>query len=594
MDNASELPPPDPLETPAATPYGSPDRSLSPSATTLASGARGLVRFLYNHNPFYVVSALLICHGLRVSFLDTPGRFQTRSMIAGLMGFTVLLAVMAWLVIRLGKVWNDARTLLVLVILMFVAISVSCDYSLAESLAGINADGIVNFLAGFAFALVVSEGLLRGLGIRLPILYRGPYYLFLALFFIYPVAISPLMVRNGNRWLPWALFGFSPAAGIAWLALLPAVRRGPDYGRPNGTPWPWPWFPWTLFVVLAVAVGIRAYSMLLSFHTVAGGDSIFRPYFLVPFLWAVGLVLLEIGLATRSRWPRALALAVPVVLLALAALNGSSSFVHRQFMADFEQLLGGSPLFLSLVAVVAFYALATARRVPAAYDLLTLAICGLTVIGPHTHDLLELTAPKALPLLAGALLQVWPALARFDSRRWFLAGVGALAAATVQFQGTWFTAHDGFIPCHLLLLIVLAVGAWSRDAWARAWQNLAAVALGLLAVAWSQAAWHPALTAELPSAAVLAYPVVMAIVAWGYGRLTHNHFYDVAAAIHTIALAAFAGSHAWVWSRQELPGFDYIAWGMACFALAALISLLKTGVPQRWWARRYDARPPVI
>jgi len=584
MDNASEKLPPDHRETSTTSAYGS-NGPVVPAATPFATGAGGLVRFLYNHNPFYVISAVLICHGLRVSFLDAPGRFQTRSMIAGLMGFTVLLAVMAWLVIKLGKVWNDARTLLVLVILMFVAISVSCDYSLAESLAGFNEDGIVNFLAGFAFAVLVSEGLLWGLGIRLPILYRGPYYLFLALFFLYPVAISPLMIRNGNRWLPWALFGFSPAAGIAWLSLLPAVRRGPGYGRPNGTPWSWPWFPWTLFVVLAMAVAIRACSMLLSFHTVAGGDSIFRPYFLVPFLWAVGLVLLEIGLTTRRRGPQVFALAVPFLLLTLSALNGSGSVVHLQFMAEFEQLLGGSPLFLSLVLVVAFYAMAVARHVPAAYDLLALGIAGLAMIGPHTHDLLELTAPKALPLLVATMLQVWPALERRDSRRWLLAGCGALAAATVQFQGTWFTDFQYFIPWHLLLLVVLAVGAGSRDTWARTCQSLAAVAMGVLAIVWFLVAQSGAITAELPAAAVLAYPVVMIIVAWGYGRIASNRLYDAAATIHAIMLATFAGSHAIVWSRQALPGVDYIAWGMACFALAALISLLKTGLPQRWWVK---------
>ncbi|HEV3022049.1 MAG TPA: hypothetical protein VGX76_06265 [Pirellulales bacterium] len=537
-----------------------------------------------------MISAFLICHGLRVSFLDGPRTYQTRSMIVGLMGFTVLLAVMAWLVIKLGKVWNDARTLLVLVLLMFVAISIACDYSLADSLTGFNHDGTVNFLAGFVFALLVSEGLLWGLGIRLPLLYRGPFYLFLALFFLYPVAISPLMERNGNRWLAWALFGFSPAAGLAVLALLPAVRRGPGYGAPNGTPWPWPWFPWTLFVVLAVAVGMRAYSMLLSFHAVAGPASIFRPYFLVPFLWAVGLLLLEIGLVSRKRGPQALALAVPAVLLGLAAFNGSTSLVHRQFVAEFERLLGGSPLFLSLLAVIAFYALAAFRRVPAAFDLLTLAIGGLSVVGVGTHGFHELTAPNVLPLWAAALAQAVPAFARYDSRRWLLAGGVALAAAALKFQDTWFTAYDGVVALHLFLLLVLIAGTWSRDTWARGWQNLAAIAMGTSAIVWSHVATQPTLAAETPPAALLAYPLAILIVAWAYGRLVGNRLYDAAAAVHAIAFAAVAVSYPVVRMRQMLPGFDYIAWGAACFTLAALISLLKTGLPQRWWARRAEAR----
>ena len=230
-------------------------------------------------------------------------------MIAGLMGFTVLLAPMAWLVIRLGRVWNDARTLLVLVILMFVAISVSCDFSLAESLAGLTATRNHQFPGRFCFCLRRQRGAPLGAGhpaadpVPRPLLpVSGPV---LSL----PCRDQPSDDPQRQPLVALGLVWFFTGGGHRRLALLPAVRRGPGYGRPNGTPWSWPWLPWTLFVVLAMAVGIRACSMLLSFHTVAGGDSIFRPYFLVPFLWAVGLVLLEVGLAVRSRgtqgrpWP---------------------------------------------------------------------------------------------------------------------------------------------------------------------------------------------------------------------------------------------------------------------------------------------------
>jgi hypothetical protein len=345
-----------------------------------------------------------------------------------------------------------------------------------------------------------------------------------------------------------------------------------------------------LFVVLAVAVCLRNYSMLVSFHTVAGSASIFRPYFLVPFLWAVGLVLLEIGLVAQSRTPQTLALAMPFVLLALAAFNGSNSFVHRQFMNEFEQMLGGSPLFLTLIAVTAFYGLAALRRVPAAYDLLTISVAGLAVVGSETHDFGQLTQPVPLPLFIAAAAQLGRALARRNSWRWILAGGGALAAATFEFRDTWFVAYHGFVPLHLSLLVVMAAGAWSRDAWSRTWQNLGALAMCLLAIIWSHLASHPTLTVELPLAALLCYPLVLLVVAWGYGRLKDNMLYDAAAAIHTTAFIAVACAYLATWFRQWLPGFEYIAWGTACFALATLISLLKTGVPQRWWAKRLAAR----
>ena len=87
-----------------------PPRALLRPAAPPA-GARRLVRFLYNHNPFYVISAALVLYGLRVSFLGGDA-FQTRALMIGLMSYVLLLAGTAWLIIRLGNVWNDARTIL--------------------------------------------------------------------------------------------------------------------------------------------------------------------------------------------------------------------------------------------------------------------------------------------------------------------------------------------------------------------------------------------------------------------------------------------------------------------------------------------------
>src|SRR5215469_14944399 len=137
-------------------------------------GAPGLVRFLYNHNPFYVISAALVLYGLRLSFLGGDA-FQTRAMIIGLMAFALILAGTAWLIIRLGSVWNDARTILLIIVLLFVAISVSGDLSLARfDELGFRdfRSGLENFLGGYVFALIVSEGLLLTLGIGLRFWHR--------------------------------------------------------------------------------------------------------------------------------------------------------------------------------------------------------------------------------------------------------------------------------------------------------------------------------------------------------------------------------------------------------------------------------------
>ena len=70
----------------------------------------------------------------------------------------------------------------------------------------------------------------------------------------------------------WGLFGFSAGAGLVFLTLLPAVRRGSDYVRANGSPWSWPLYPWALFSILAFAVPGRAFLLCWSLHLLDGAD----------------------------------------------------------------------------------------------------------------------------------------------------------------------------------------------------------------------------------------------------------------------------------------------------------------------------------
>ena len=70
---------------------------------------RGVARSLYTHNPFYVISAGLILLGLYQAFrvgdaaVEHPWRLA-----AALCGYTTVMAATAFLVIKLGKVWEDA------------------------------------------------------------------------------------------------------------------------------------------------------------------------------------------------------------------------------------------------------------------------------------------------------------------------------------------------------------------------------------------------------------------------------------------------------------------------------------------------------
>jgi hypothetical protein len=534
------------------------------------------------NNPFYVVSAGLFLVGLRISFGEQVSEVNTWALMSGLGGYTLLLAVTACLLVRFAKVWDDVRTVLLLVVLMFLATSVTFD----DVLVANPERGHVCYLAGLLFAVAVSEAVLRGIRLKLPALFRVPYYLTLALFFLYPLALSPLVNTPDSEELMWGLFGFSSAAGLVFLTLLPAVRRGRDYVRDNGSPWPWPLYPWALFGVLGFAVPARAFLLCASMHLV-GADLkllIFGPYFLVPFGLAIAVLLLEGGLRTRGPALRA-ALAAPVGLVLLALVGHRADPVYRGFLATFTTRLGGDPLQLTLLAVAGFYAYAALRRAPLATEGLTGALVALAFVGPHTMLWGDLSAPQPLPILAAAALQL--GLGLWGRVAWrCVIGAGGLAAFATLALPAEFEPMRKLIGFHLGLLAVMIVGLEFDDSFGRVLRSVAAVLILAACLAGTLGTFK--VPAGVPAWALAVYPLGMATLLAGYGWVLRHRTSQVLAGLAGVAWLIGAGWHGYVGLRQLVTGLDHIVLSLAFLVVAILISLGKAGVLARWlpaWAK---------
>ncbi len=409
-------PPPPPLPSP-----------ITPVPVPLTvRGAHHLLRFLWTSNPFYVISAGLFLVGMRLSFSARGSEIDSWVLSSGLAGYTLLLAAAALLLVRFARVWNDVRTVLLLVVLMFLATSVTFD----ELLVMEPERGRWFFIGGLVFSIALTEGLLRGIHLRLPILFRLPYHLTLALFFLYPLVLVPVVDDPHGESLMWRLWAFAPAAGLLFLTLIPAIRRGSAYSRDNGSPWPWPFYPWSVFVFLAVAVCGRAFLLCYSYHLLPNitDHLIFGPYFLIPFGLAIAVLLLEIALVAGNRAARWIALAIPLAILPLAAVGHRPEAIYAEFLRHFHAEFGGMPLFAALIASGGFYFYAAARGVPGAAEGVTVVVAALAFVKPDTLTFDELRAPRPELLGAAVLLQVALGLLRRDA--WRL----ALGAAVV---GGW-------------------------------------------------------------------------------------------------------------------------------------------------------------
>jgi hypothetical protein len=456
-----------------------------------------------------------------------------------------------------------------------MALSVTIDEVLAISFTR----GVICYIGGLLFSIALTEVLLFSLPIRLPLLYRIPYHLLLALFFLYPLAASPVASQPYAPAIQWTLFAF-PAIGAAILLLLiPAIRKGPDYVNDNGTPWSWPLYPWTIFFFLILGIGWRGYYLCISLHAVVGEGTIFAPYFLLPLVLVVAWLLLEMGLVTNNRRVQQVAMLLPMLGCGMVLLPFRGGLVHDRFLELFFQTLGATPLFCSLLISLVFYVLATTRRVPHAEDWATAALAAWGMINYNTTNVLSLWDPWGPPLAVAGLLQLGLALHRRTSPRALLAVSALTWAAVIDLEGTWFMAWQGALPAHLWLASVLVIGLMFRDAFSRFLQVAGAwllMGVTILAVTGGGGA------RELPQEVVLAYPLLACAAAIGHYWLSRNLLY-AAATVATLGCWLVTSSvQAYQFLRPLMAGLDELLWGLLFFVCAALISLIKSGRLHRW------------
>ena len=214
------------------------------------------------------------------------------------------------------------------------------------------------------------------------------------------------------------------------LTLLPAVRRGAGYVRDNGSPWQWPWYPWPLFVMLGVGVGLRSYSLCISFHPSRGAATMFEPYFFVPFLFAINVLLLEIGIAARrpALLRRMMAAPLGLLLLSTWTFTVPESIGLRPMLLD---ACGCSPLFLTLVATTALYAAALVRRVPHALHGLTMATAAVCRDRSQHSGFSGPFTLRAWPLVLLAAMQLYATVRFRSGLHGLLTAVCTLAALCI-------------------------------------------------------------------------------------------------------------------------------------------------------------------
>jgi hypothetical protein len=559
-----------------------------------------LVRLLYTHNPFYLISACLFTYGLKLLFRvgdsailfqqGTVGYMQPVGLMGSLLAVTLLMATTAVLIVRLGHVWEDARSLVLIVLLMLLAISVSFDELLMT--ASELDDGLLRSLTmmsiGVMAAIGITEMLIRGLRVRFAWSWRIPLYLLLALFFLWPVLLLREIMPWSQQTMRWLIAGFPTVAGLIALLLIPGIRKGSQAVRDNGTPWTWPWIPWTHFVFVALAVCFRSYSLTISFDAPklehAFWDSVFGMYQLVPFFAVILVLLIEIGVTERRDSFATSVLLISPTLMLLATPWGvpwKKMPSYESFALTVSESLG-SPVFVAMLLVLAICFLALLRRVRGGEGMVYTMLLVAMIVGPNAWRWpgagLMFDGLHTWPVCVAAALKIVLGIRRHRPTEILIGGLLCAALPLVVSLPSYLVPWRVFLALHLALFIVLLAGLWLPQV-NRSLQKFNAVQLtatmlvGMLLL----------LQNGMSGSNILVYAAGMTIGAVGCFQMTGERWYLAAAAIHCLT-GAGAGSVASSWmlatTRME-SGLRLVILGAISFAAAVLISTLKSG-SGRW------------
>ncbi len=540
----------------------------------LPAAVRLLPRLLYNHNPFYPVSAALMLYGIHRTVennVSLAGGMLTAELLCG---YTAILAVVAFSIARFGRVWDDARTILLIVALLLVALSAAFDrFALVEPEQGAILLGL-----GGLFTVLVTEGLLRSLRMRLPARYRLPYYLLMGLLFVYPYCLAKLS-KSGPEWaMPWAMLLFPVVAAGAFLTLWPAARFDDGREGPNGTPWRWPLYPWSLFTILLVAVGLRSYSLGMTFEAGRGLASSFSSWFLVPLMLAAAIMLLELSMTAGNRFARTIALAMPFGCLPLVLCGAScpQSEHFRQVLTDAI----GSPPQLALAAMAIFYLVIWWRGIRVGELALVCCLALEATVDRNALGGYGTGQWHMTPLLLIAAIELVAGIRRRSSLRIMvsLTSLG-LAAATMEELAAFLGTPEQYF-WQLNPLVALAVAASFNDDFAKivravAWPWLAIIATWITA----EAVIEPTTL----TGSQLAIVGCFAILGTAYWYRDRSWQRLIGAMISLTALSA-GTARRYVPSLEASalgPGLPWLEWGTVALWAAIMVSLAKSGTLAR-------------
>ncbi|TWT39860.1 hypothetical protein KOR42_50950 [Thalassoglobus neptunius] len=423
-------------------------------------------RRISSENPFYLLSAALVIHSTGLSIVSAS-ELDLNFLLSLIFGYLLLVSGLAIFLVRNWKVWDDARSLFLIPILLMFELSLVFDRPLTSG----ESHGFVGLLAVVFACIVLSEFVIRLSQVRLPMIYRGPFYLQLSL--LLSSAFLPYVV--GENFAPemvrWAIFGVSVLAGLSMFTLIPAVRSGRERVENSGCPWIWPYHPWSLFVVVWVCFGLRIYLLSISFdpawelnasQAYENRQTMFTGLMLVPMLLGICWLAMEAAIAHKSRFSKFLAYTLPFACILLSSFPQQLNPAAASFVRDFSSRFG-SPIIVACIASMFFSLIYWARGLRFGRRCTVFSLLMLAWITSESQISTLSTEISAVPFVLACCILTFEGIRLRTSRLVIEAccwGILALGETSVL---TGWPLPEIEIQVHLVLLSILLTGLMIRD-----------------------------------------------------------------------------------------------------------------------------------
>jgi hypothetical protein len=539
---------------------------------------------LATQNPFYLISAACFIHSLSYAARGAAGGLSAGPRLALIGGYLLVVVGTSLVLVRKWKLWDDARSLLLIILLLFVEMDLAIDVLLVRNLqlGSLGAAGILLAI------VVVSETVFRGLRLNFPARYRLPYYLLWGALTAYPIVCAVAASNLGERLTRWVIAGFLPLCSLLLLTLLPAARRGRDERMHAVHRWPWPLYPWSAFAFILLTLLFRQHALCVSFDPVGTLNareayalvSICGHWMAAPLLFAISLLILERAIASNWQNGQRIACLLPLCGVLLAFPGEGGNVIARAFVQDVTAMLG-SPAWLAMLVCVAFQAIVWLRGARPGLPGLLIAVLLGAVIGPGSLGLATLTDPAPLWLMTAAALGGGVGFAHRSMPLLLFGGMSAIAAAWRLEWLNWGAVPSAALAAHLLLAWMLLVGIIPgvRDtALLRSWSALMLFVFAIVAMTQIESA-HVA----------LSYLSGLGAVAVGYGWAVGresivNEFTPPAlVCLLYVATRSVWEAYAYVSRQLRWDGLVWVLLAGAAFAAGVGVSFQK--------ARRRETEP---